>query len=88
MRGGFKCSLSAEELAVAAKRTNFRYAVLKRAVGLDTVAAKRAHIAGNEGHKPGAMSYERALTSPNDGEHASQLMERVGRLRRWATPRR
>ena len=82
MRDGFKCSLSAEELAVAAKRANFRSsnpAVLKNAVELYAVAAKRAQIDGNDGHKPGAMSYERALTSLNDGEHTSQIMEQVGR---------
>ena len=83
MRDGYQCALTAEELELAAKRSQFRSsnpAVLKNAVELYAVAAKRAQLDGNDGYKAGAMSYERALTSLNDGEHTSKVMEQVGRL--------
>ena len=83
MRDGFALSMTKDELATAARYSDFRSsnpALLQNARELYAAAAKRAQLEGNDGFAGRAMSYERALRSLNDGEDTSRISEQVGRL--------
>ena len=70
MRDGFKLHLSKNELAQAAKRSDFKgdgSAMLADATFLYAVSAKRAQIENNDGYA--SKSYGHALTSINDSDN-------------------
>lgn len=86
MRDGFPLHLSKGELQQAAQQARFLGndpAMMTDANFLYAASAKRAHIEGNNGFGYGndhnaKRSYMDALVSLNDGEHASEGLDRLG----------
>lgn len=86
MRDGFRLHLSKGELKQAAEQARFKGtdpAMITDANFLYAASAKRAHMEGNNGFGEGndhnaRRSYQDALVSLNDGEHASEGLDRLG----------
>lgn len=79
MRDGYKLHLTKDELKQAAIAANFKgndKELMKEAIFMFAVSAKRAQEEGNDGKR--GMTYAQALASLNDGEWSKEAFDRLG----------